>query len=546
MNIPCDQRVNCGCSDLPLSNFSSEDPDRFVFLGRHYGFAKTTDIGRDPGTSGCTSFSASTISLTDANLCAAATAAECEEAEAVHDPCMACRGTAPAGAGISGFNIGLGMGFSSTLPSQSDPCCDPDIPSDCCCQSEPSNPDDPPSGGGGDPKNPNNPPRNPRLFCNEEQRCVVECPDGTKSEGIIQACAVMSYSTVMANRIAYAAACKQARERQFCGDDSRGGNPCKVFCLNTTDQEYQLTVTARNGTPVTWSLISGSLPAGMTLDANGLISGTPTATGETSAIIQMEDGEGNTQKRDICFSILGITTDSLPNGQNCTAYNSSIQAEGGYLPYFFGISDGSFPDGLTLNTNGTITGTPYSAGQFGFTVVVTDSLGNACEKDLSITVTGLGNNAVTVTCPTDSSITETCPAGKFAACGPYAGYTQAMLDSLASQDAFNSIASKCPCSGFALSTSPNTENHSFQSGTCHFDMYWILPTVSQNTIHIDAGNSYNLFSEVNTGEGNPVWNPGCVPPIGNIQKPFDGTYFFYSDAGHTKFLFSLSFKFTCP
>ena len=57
---------------------------------------------------------------------------------------------------------------------------------------------------------------------------------------------------------------------------------------------YSSTLTASGGkSPYTWSLIGGSLPAGLLLSqSNGVISGTPTATGIVNFIVQVKD-DGN-------------------------------------------------------------------------------------------------------------------------------------------------------------------------------------------------------------------------------------------------------------
>lgn len=58
-----------------------------------------------------------------------------------------------------------------------------------------------------------------------------------------------------------------------------------------------------------------------------------------------------------------------------TAYSGVIKALGGTPPYTFNLTSGAFPDGLTLNADGTITGTPTTAGDFNATVDVADSAG---------------------------------------------------------------------------------------------------------------------------------------------------------------------------
>jgi len=58
---------------------------------------------------------------------------------------------------------------------------------------------------------------------------------------------------------------------------------------------YQETLTASSGTtPYTWSVASGSLPAGVTLSAAGTLSGTPTAAGSATVRFRVTDSRGAT------------------------------------------------------------------------------------------------------------------------------------------------------------------------------------------------------------------------------------------------------------
>ena len=72
---------------------------------------------------------------------------------------------------------------------------------------------------------------------------------------------------------------------------------------------------------------------------------------------------------------LRITTTSLPDGTKYTAYNAflDVEAPDGIPPFEWSVIDGSLPDGLILETSGEIHGTPSDAGDFIFTVQVTDS-----------------------------------------------------------------------------------------------------------------------------------------------------------------------------
>ena len=59
-----------------------------------------------------------------------------------------------------------------------------------------------------------------------------------------------------------------------------------------------------------------------------------------------------------------ITTVSLPSATVGTLYGATLTATGGTMPYRWEISSGSLPAGLSLNADGTITGTPAATGNF--------------------------------------------------------------------------------------------------------------------------------------------------------------------------------------
>jgi hypothetical protein len=70
---------------------------------------------------------------------------------------------------------------------------------------------------------------------------------------------------------------------------------------------------------------------------------------------------------------LEITSLSLPTALTGSAYATSLSASGGTIPYTWTIASGSLPTGLSLSSNGRITGTPSSAGNFTVTVRATDA-----------------------------------------------------------------------------------------------------------------------------------------------------------------------------
>jgi len=156
---------------------------------------------------------------------------------------------------------------------------------------------------------------------------------------------------------------------------------------------YSQTLAASGGTsPLTWSIQSGSLPAGLSLTAStGAITGTPTASGTSSFTAKVTDNVGASATRALSIAVaagaLSITTSSLPNAVVGVSYNQSMTAVGGTTPYTWAISSGSLPAGLTLvASTGAITGTPTTSGTSSFTARVTDNASATATKALSIVV----------------------------------------------------------------------------------------------------------------------------------------------------------------
>ena len=71
---------------------------------------------------------------------------------------------------------------------------------------------------------------------------------------------------------------------------------------------------------------------------------------------------------------IAIATTSLPDAVAGQAYPQPVDFEGGTSPFTWDVTAGELPDGLALNaTTGAFDGAPLAAGQFFFTVRVTDS-----------------------------------------------------------------------------------------------------------------------------------------------------------------------------
>jgi Putative Ig domain len=158
---------------------------------------------------------------------------------------------------------------------------------------------------------------------------------------------------------------------------------------------YTATLAAAGGmTPYTWSVSTGTLPAGLTLNAGtGVISGTPTAVATSSFTVQVSDSSSPalTATKDLSIVVarppLTITTTSLPAGTMNSAYSATLQYSGGVAPATWAVTTGSLPAGLTLNGGtGAISGAPTTAGSSDITVTLTDSDTPASTKTKELTL----------------------------------------------------------------------------------------------------------------------------------------------------------------
>jgi hypothetical protein len=160
---------------------------------------------------------------------------------------------------------------------------------------------------------------------------------------------------------------------------------------------YSQTLSATGGNSTyTWSLASGTLPAGLTISPAGVISGTPTTAGNSSFVVQVQDTGTPQQTKTQSLSIrmaapLVTTITTLPPANVGVPYNQTLTSTGGIAPLTWSLAPGSgpLPTGLNLSSAGQISGTPTAVGTFTFTVQLSDSSSPAqsATRTFSIAVT---------------------------------------------------------------------------------------------------------------------------------------------------------------
>jgi len=150
---------------------------------------------------------------------------------------------------------------------------------------------------------------------------------------------------------------------------------------------YSQTVTASGGTSPYGYAVTGTLPAGLTLNhATGAITGTPTSAGSYSFSISATDANNAMTSAAYTLAISPPPTSFVftPPGGALTqamageAYSQQISATGGTAAKIYSLASGSLPDGMVLNiSTGQLNG-PLAAGSQGdysFAIQVRDSNG---------------------------------------------------------------------------------------------------------------------------------------------------------------------------
>lgn len=138
---------------------------------------------------------------------------------------------------------------------------------------------------------------------------------------------------------------------------------------------FNQTLSASGGVaPYTFSLVSGGVP-GITLSGSTL-SGTPTERGAHTLVVEATDNVGTTAQKSYGATVANpiMTTSplnpTLAVGQPSTA---SFATTGGIAPYTYTVNSGTLPPGVSLASNGSLTGTPSAAGTYTFDIVARES-----------------------------------------------------------------------------------------------------------------------------------------------------------------------------
>jgi type II secretory pathway pseudopilin PulG len=188
----------------------------------------------------------------------------------------------------------------------------------------------------------------------------------------------------------------------------------------------QLTASGGDGAPYTWSDPTHTLPPGLTLATNGAVSGTPNRVGTYPVSVRVVDKGGRraavgtfTWTVNYPPVVAGAVTNKT-NTVNTAISTVTLSAAGGDGNFVWTDPSHTLPAGLTLASNGKITGTPTAPTTASVTLTVSDpsaGSGSAYTKTVTFTwsivakptVVAPANQVSSRTSPINLALTTTCP-----------------------------------------------------------------------------------------------------------------------------------------
>ncbi|HEX8409198.1 MAG TPA: putative Ig domain-containing protein, partial [Thermoanaerobaculia bacterium] len=259
----------------------------------------------------------------------------------------------------------------------------------------------------------------------------------------------------------------------------------------------------------TFTLASGTLPAGLTLASNGVLSGTPTQTGSFPITVTVTDANGCTGTGSTYTIVIGcqtitVTNPSNANGTAGSAFSETFTQTGAIDTATFTLASGTLPAGLTLAANGVVSGTPTQTGSFPITVTVTDA--NGCTGTSGTYTIVIGCQTITVTNPSNA----TGPAGSaFSETFTQTGAIGTATFTLASGTlpagltlAANGVLSGTPTQGGSFPITVTVTDANGCTGTsATYTIVITCPTITVNNPANANGTAGSAFSETFTQTG---------------------------------------------
>ncbi|MBN2226674.1 MAG: succinylglutamate desuccinylase/aspartoacylase family protein [candidate division Zixibacteria bacterium] len=155
---------------------------------------------------------------------------------------------------------------------------------------------------------------------------------------------------------------------------------------------YSQQLAATGGTgALSWTDKNGDLTGtGLTMNAAGLVSGTPTSDGTLNFTAHAEDQPGGFDEEAFAITVnpaVAITTVDLPEAIQGEVYSYQLTATGGTGTLTWNDKNNDLNGkGLTLSSTGLLSGTPTGSDNITFWGTVADALGSSAERQFTLSV----------------------------------------------------------------------------------------------------------------------------------------------------------------
>jgi large repetitive protein len=148
--------------------------------------------------------------------------------------------------------------------------------------------------------------------------------------------------------------------------------------------------TAPPSSALNWTIVAGTIPPGVTLDAStGVLSGTPTTEGAYGFTVQAALIDGRSDTKGLTITVRQpltiaatkpFATSPLPTVWEVgVPFASKLIPSGGTGMYTFAVTEGSLPTGMAVAADGSVVGKPTSAGVYRATLRLSDDEGRTAD-----------------------------------------------------------------------------------------------------------------------------------------------------------------------
>ncbi len=297
----------------------------------------------------------------------------------------------------------------------------------------------------------------------------------------------------------------------------------------TVDAAYSQQLTASGGVATyTYAITSGALPAGVTLSAGGLLSGTPTAGGSFTFTVTATDHNGNTGAQAYTWTVNVPTITITPaagtlSATKNVAYSQTFTASGGTATYTW-LETGALPTGITFNTaTATLSGTTAQTGSFPITIKATDSSTGSGPYNQSNSYT-LSVTAPTITiAPTTltAATVATAYSQQLTASGGVATYTYAITAGALPAGVILSnggLLSGTPTAGGSFTFTVTATDHNGNTGAQAYTWTVNAPTITitpaAGTLSATTNIAYSQTFTASGGTSTYTWQETGTLPTG--------------------------------